>query len=94
MNAGTAIKFGTDGWRDVIADGFTFANLGRVSQAYSDYLNSLSNRATSPHVVIGFDTRFLSERFAQHVAEILSANRILVELFPSPVPTSVGVIRG
>ena len=55
------IKFGTDGWRAVIAREFTFANLERVTQAYADFLKQTSQTL---FVVVGFDRRFLSENFA------------------------------
>ena len=78
------IKFGTDGWRAVIAREYTFANLERVAQAYADYL--LQNNA-SPSVVIGYDRRFLSELFAPRAAEVLAGNGANVSLFDKAVPT-------
>jgi phosphomannomutase len=93
----TPIKFGTDGWRAVIADGFTFANVERVAQAYADYITRHKNddeattRGSSdlrpPLVVVGYDRRFLSEQFAQRAAEILAGNRLRVALFDEAVPT-------
>ena len=55
------IKFGTDGWRAIIAREFTFANVERVAQAYADFLTREAGSGTKPFVVIGFDRRFLSE---------------------------------
>jgi phosphomannomutase len=92
----TPIKFGTDGWRAVISDGFTFSNLERVAQAYADYL--VRHRLyepnttgpfdmTPPLVVVGFDRRFLSEQFAERAAEVLAGNRLRVALFDEAVPT-------
>jgi phosphomannomutase len=81
------IKFGTDGWRAVIAREFTFSNLDRVAQAYADYLKSQNNDA--PLVVVGFDRRFLSEYFAQHAAEIMSGNGFRVAKFKESTPTPV-----
>jgi phosphomannomutase len=92
----TPIKFGTDGWRAVISEGFTFSNVERVAQAYADYL--VRHRAYEPNttgpfdmrpplVVVGYDRRFLSEQFAQRVAEILTGNRLRVALFDEAVPT-------
>jgi len=75
------IKFGTDGWRAVIAKDYTFENLKIVSQAVADYLGA------GKKVAIGFDTRFLSREFADTVARVLSANNIEVILSDRPVPT-------
>lgn len=80
------IKFGTDGWRAVIAREFTFENLERVAQAYADYLRQQSNEP-EPLVVVGFDRRFMSEYFAQHAAEVLAANDFKVALFAEAQPT-------
>ena len=63
------IKFGTDGWRAVISDTFTFNNLRLVSQAIADFVHESSDG--SPSVVVGFDTRFLSDRYAAEVAAAL-----------------------
>ncbi|MCA1615604.1 MAG: phosphoglucomutase/phosphomannomutase family protein, partial [Acidobacteria bacterium] len=99
------IRFGTDGWRAVIADGFTFANLERVAQAYASFL--LRRRAGAggaatqpdeampertpgrgaPRVVVGYDRRFLSDRFALRACEVLAGNGVGVEMFDSDVPT-------
>ncbi len=84
------IKFGTDGWRAVIAREFTFANLDRVAQAYADFLTS-ENKASSPRslVIVGFDRRFLSEYFAQRAAEIMTGNGFHVAMFSEAAPTPV-----
>jgi phosphomannomutase len=81
------IKFGTDGWRAVIAREYTFANLERVAQAYADYL--LRNvGADGPRLVVaGYDRRFLSELFAQRAAEVLTGNNFNVSLFHEAAPT-------
>src|SRR5215471_6673281 len=81
------IKFGTDGWRAVIADGFTFANVERVAQASADYWRANPVAGTEPRVIIGYDRRFLSDEFARRVAEVLAANRFEVVLTPEPTPT-------
>jgi phosphomannomutase len=92
----TPILFGTDGWRAVIAHEFTFANLERVAQAYADFLNAaqapsparLADDTTSaPHAVVGYDRRFLSEKFAARVGEVLAGNGIRVRMFDRDVPT-------
>ena len=79
------IKFGTDGWRGVIADTFTFESVRAVSQATADYLLSLGKAEV--RVGIGYDTRFQSETFAQLAAEVLAANGIRVVLTTRPVPS-------
>jgi len=79
------IKFGTDGWRGVIARDFTFDNLSRVAQATMDYLNR-SELGDKP-LVIGYDRRFLSRDFARRVAEIAAGNGIRVCLTDGYAPT-------
>ena len=90
----TTIRFGTDGWRAVIADGFTFANLERVAQAYADFLQQSSqdeqttnSAGRRPLVIVGYDRRFLSEQFATRAAEVLRGNNLQVRLFDRDVPT-------
>jgi phosphomannomutase len=80
------IRFGTDGWRAVIAREYTFANVERVAQAYADYMISV-NKIDSSFVVIGFDRRFLSENFAQRAAEVLAGNGFNIALFREATPT-------
>jgi alpha-D-glucose phosphate-specific phosphoglucomutase len=83
-----SIRFGTDGWRAVISDEFTFENLRKVSQATADWL--LADMTTSdetPTMVVGFDTRFLSDRYAGHVAQVLAGNGIHVHLADRAAPT-------
>lgn len=81
------IHFGTDGWRAVIADTFTFENVRYVSQALADVLLADYTGSATPEVVVGFDTRFLSDRFAQETARVLAANGIIVWLTRSDTPT-------
>lgn len=81
-----SIAFGTDGWRAVIADGYTFANLERVTQALADYLVQTSPAGA---VLVGYDRRFLSERFAARAAEVLAGNGRRTVLFEGPTPTPV-----
>lgn len=86
MNPALApIRFGTDGWRAVIADEYTFANLERVAQAYADYLLTSDDR--SGLVVVGFDRRFLSEHFARRAAEVMAGNDFRLSLFSEAAPT-------
>lgn len=79
-----SIKFGTDGWRAVISDNFTFENVRIVSQAIADHFKG--NNVT---LVIGYDWRFLSEKYAELTAEVLAANGIKVMLSDKAVPTPV-----
>jgi alpha-D-glucose phosphate-specific phosphoglucomutase len=80
------VKFGTDGWRAVIAETFTFENLRLVSQAMADYLVE-ANELANLEIVIGFDTRFLSDRFAAEVARVMAANGITAHLARADAPT-------
>lgn len=79
------LRFGTDGWRDIIADRFTHRNVARVAQAYAEHL--LAAGASS--ALVGYDTRFGGERFAAVVASVLAANGIRALLTTSYVPTPV-----
>lgn len=81
------IKFGTDGWRAVIADEFTFPRVRLVAQAIANYIeqSGLSTRG----VVIGYDNRFLSEHFAAAVAEVMAGNNITSWLTTAATPTPV-----
>ena len=84
------IRFGTDGWRGVIADDFTFANVERVAQAVA---HALAGEG-SPLILVAYDGRFLSAAFAQRIAEVLTANdwKVLLSVAPAPTPAaSVGV---
>ena len=82
-----SIKFGTSGWRGILADEFTFPRLRIAVQAIADYLREekLHNR----HVVIGYDTRFLSEEFAKTAAGVLAANGMESLLCNRDTPTPV-----
>jgi hypothetical protein len=64
------IEFGTDGWRAVIADDYTFVNLERVAQATAAWLHD--DYGDSPSVVLGYDLRFLGRQFAERAAEVLA----------------------
>jgi alpha-D-glucose phosphate-specific phosphoglucomutase len=89
------IHFGTDGWRAVISDTFTFHNLRLVTQAIADAVASQDwNNGYTPEstvdlhkIVVGFDTRFLSDRYAQEVARVLAGNGYKVLLAQSDAPT-------
>ena len=79
------VKFGTDGWRAVIAEEFTFDNVRVCAQAVADYLKQTGQ--TEKGLVVGYDTRFASEDFASAVAEVAAANGIKVFLSTKAVPT-------
>jgi phosphomannomutase len=82
-----SIKFGTDGWRAVIAEEFTFANVERVAQATADYWSANPAPGTGRVVVVGYDRRFLSDQFARRTAEVFAGNDFRVVLTPEPTPT-------
>jgi phosphomannomutase len=81
------IKFGTDGWRAVIAEDFTFANVARVAQAAADYWGANPVAGTKRKIIVGYDRRFLSDQFAQCTAEVFAGNNFEVVLAPEPTPT-------
>jgi alpha-D-glucose phosphate-specific phosphoglucomutase len=88
------ITFGTDGWRAVISDEFTFDNVRRVAQAIAETLlerngngGTAAAPGAAPLAVVGFDTRFLSDRYARAVAEVLAANGLCVALTRADAPT-------
>ncbi len=74
-----SINFGTDGWRAVISDAFTFENVRLAAQAIADMVRAEQSGAETA-VVVGYDTRFLSDRYAKTVAGVLAANGIRVLL--------------
>jgi alpha-D-glucose phosphate-specific phosphoglucomutase len=80
------IKFGTDGWRGIIAQDFTFENVRRVAQATADYWHKHAG-AGSLAVMVGYDNRFLSETFARIVCEVMAGNGIKALYPPTSVPT-------
>lgn len=82
-----SIKFGTDGWRAVIAEDFTFANVARVAQATADHWSANPVTGTQRKVIIGYDRRFLSGEFARRAAEVFAGNDFSVVLTPEPTPT-------
>jgi len=79
------LVFGTDGWRDVIGDRFTFVNVGRVAQGYADHLVE----SGASRVIVGYDTRFNGHLFAQRVAEVLATNGLEVLISDGPIPAPV-----
>jgi phosphoglucomutase len=83
----TEIKFGTSGWRGILAEDFTFANARLVCQGIADYLQQAG--LISQGVVIGYDTRFRSEAFAATAAEVMSGNGITSHFTTRDCPTPV-----
>lgn len=81
------IKFGTDGWRAIIAKDFTFANCRIVTQGIASYL--YNKNLTKKGIVIGYDNRFMSEDFAKECAKVMVGNGIKVYLLKKPTPTPV-----
>jgi alpha-D-glucose phosphate-specific phosphoglucomutase len=79
------IKFGTDGWRAIIAEDFTFANVRALAASIARYLKE--TRLGERGLVIGYDTRFGSDRFAEAVAEVITAQGIRAALTSSFAPT-------
>ncbi len=79
------IKFGTDGWRGIIADDFTFDNVRKVAGAIASYVLKYENADRG--VVVGYDTRFASQRAAQVTSEVISAAGIPVKLANDYTPT-------
>ena len=81
------IKFGTDGWRAIIAEDFTFKNVERVAQATADYWKANPVNGTEKLVIVGYDRRFLSDQFARTSADVMRANGFEVLLTSQPTPT-------
>ncbi|SVE58936.1 uncharacterized protein METZ01_LOCUS511790, partial [marine metagenome] len=89
----TKIKFGTDGWRAIIAKEYTCDNVARVSIAVGDWLNE---NKKNPAVVIGHDCRFGGELFAETAAKVLASKGVIVKLakgFVSTPMVSLGVVN-
>ena len=82
----SSIKFGTSGWRAVIAEEFTYANVRRVIEAIASYV-AASKTSASPSLIVGYDTRFLSEKFARFAADLLASHGIHCYLSKEAVPT-------
>ena len=81
----TQIKFGTSGWRAVMAEEFTFANVERAVQGIARYVSSRKSQGAK--VIVGRDPRFLGETFCAMAADILSRNGITPLMIAEPVPT-------
>ena len=85
MSDVTKIKFGTDGWRGVIADDYTFDNVRAVGRAIASYV--IKNQDYKKGLVVGYDTRFGSQRFAEAISEELAAAGLWVRLANDYTPT-------
>ncbi|MFA5112606.1 MAG: phosphoglucomutase/phosphomannomutase family protein, partial [Desulfobaccales bacterium] len=83
----TEIKFGTSGWRGILAEDFTFANARLVCQGIADYLKQQG--LTGRGMVIGYDTRFMSEAFAATAAQVMAGNGITSHFTTRDCPTPV-----
>ena len=90
------IRFGTDGWRGVIAEEVTFANVRLVARAIARCVLTEAGRQANPHVLVGHDTRFLSREFARAAAEAMTEEGVQVSLASAFAPTpafSYAVVR-
>lgn len=100
MAADDRVKFGTDGWRGVIAADFTYANVGRVGAAIAAYLHDRRRQDLAPYrewgvpcrpatagLIVGYDTRFMSAEFAHHLGQAVARAGIPVLVTDAPVPT-------
>src|SRR5262249_12943249 len=88
------IKFGTDGWRAIIAEDFTFANVRALAASIARYLTE--TRLGERGVIVGYDTRFGSDRFAESVAQVITAPGTRVRLasdFAPPPATSSAIVH-
>lgn len=89
-----SISFGTDGWRAIVADEYTFENVRACAQGVASYLKEVGEARKG--VVVGYDTRFSSDKFGAAVAQVFAANDIPVKLFSAAAPTpacSFGVVH-
>src|SRR3990172_2404716 len=82
-----SIKFGTSGWRGIIAEDFTFEGVRIVTQAIADYLKA--HHEGKKGMVVGYDTRFMGSRFASDAVRVLAGNSIKSFLTKGPTPTPV-----
>ncbi len=89
------IKFGTDGWRGIIAWDFTFENVHLLAQAMADYINGnapVLENGKMPKIFVGYDRRFMSDKFAADIASIFRSNKIDVVLSDRPISTPVASV--
>ncbi len=81
------ISFGTDGFRGIIARDFTYDVVRKTAQGMADYIAYKYMRTEKPSVAVGYDRRFMSDRFARTMAEVMAANGLDVTLAAGPLPT-------
>ncbi|OGR79180.1 MAG: hypothetical protein A2X32_11735 [Elusimicrobia bacterium GWC2_64_44] len=81
------ISFGTDGFRGLIGKDFTYDVVRKTAQGIADYISYKYMRMEKPAVAVGYDRRFMSDRFARTLAEVLAANGLNVTLSATPLPT-------
>src|SRR3979411_3148133 len=86
LNVAARIKFGTDGWRGVVGDDFTYQTLRYAAQGVAEYLR---DKGGDPLGIVGYDCRFASELFADEVARVLAGNGVKSLIFDRPSPTQV-----
>ena len=82
------IRFGTDGWRAVVGEDYTFDNVRACAAALASHM--LDTGLAKHGAVVGYDTRFISDRFAAAVAEVLAGAGIATHVFDRPGPTPAG----
>lgn len=89
------IRFGTSGWRAIIADDFTFKNVQLVTEAICSYLTKINNGNKQQTLIIGHDSRFMGEKFSEVAAEIAKRKgfKVLLCNHPTPTPTISHAIR-
>jgi phosphoglucomutase len=89
------IRFGTSGWRAIIADEFTFSGVRAVTRAICEQVRRASHHSNQTTLIVGYDTRFLGERFAAECVKEISANKLSALLcdHPTPTPTISHAIR-
>ncbi len=90
-----AIRFGTSGWRAIIADEFTYQNVRLVTESICSYLKNNSSEGENQTLIVGHDSRFMGEKFAQTASEIAKRQgfRVLLCDHPTPTPTISFAIR-
>jgi phosphomannomutase len=86
-NTTTSIQFGTDGWRGIIAQDFTFSNVCKVTRAIASYLETAYSKDRP--VLVAYDTRFLADQFARTAAEVLAEIGWTVKMVDRDCPTPV-----
>src|SRR5438874_2855061 len=94
MEKTTDIKFGTDGWRGIMAREFTFENVRRVAQAVADFVKEEAEKGPKGKktfmqnpILIGYDRRFQSDAFAREIAKVLQGNKLTPILLAETLPT-------